>query len=161
MDDLKPCPHCGWESIEVAYDSDPVRYFVRCQDCEARTGNHEKPSTAILAWNSRPTPDAAGIVERLRYLAMSLRKLKRIVTQGEAETITEAATTIAAQAAEIERLREALALAAQLPLMSEAAREHATPWGILTVEERLDRITRNAERHDAAVIAARNLTGAS
>jgi len=62
--EMKPCPFCGWEGASVVTDCGTS--FVRCQDCEARTGSTDTgPIAAIARWNARPAPEYAGLVERL------------------------------------------------------------------------------------------------
>jgi len=57
--------------------------------------------------------------------------------------------------ARVEALERAVRDAAALPLITELARAPDMPFGITTVEERLDGIARNREAHDAAILKCR------
>ena len=129
--EMKPCPFCGWEGASVVTDCGTS--FVRCQDCEARTGSTDTgPIAAIARWNARPAPEYAGLVERLGDAELQ-RLLKDLtpyrektigslrIDMGEVrkicravEVCDEAATALTALTernkaleAEVERLREA------------------------------------------------------
>jgi Lar family restriction alleviation protein len=61
MAELKPCPFCGWQVIDVcnegqlfgksAYARNYV--FVRCRKCYARTGVYGTKPKAVAEWNRR------------------------------------------------------------------------------------------------------------
>lgn len=66
-DELKPCEHCGnpakWIQ-EIQQSPDSVRLgYVRCSECEIRTGSMLTKSEAIAAWNRR---EPIGISDELR-----------------------------------------------------------------------------------------------
>ena len=82
--EMKPCPFCGWEGASVVTDCGTS--FVRCQDCEARTGSTDTgPIAAIARWNARPAPEYAGLVERLGDA--ELQRLLKDLTPYREKTI--------------------------------------------------------------------------
>lgn len=91
------------------------------------------------------------------WLRIDMGEVRKIIAAVEA--FTEAATTITRLTAEVAAQARVLRDVAALPLIPEMAKEPETLWGILTLEERCDMIARNRERHDAAILAARALTG--
>ena len=50
MEELKRCPFCGGEAIEVRASES---YWVRCSDCDAEIALCDSRSDAIAAWNRR------------------------------------------------------------------------------------------------------------
>jgi Lar family restriction alleviation protein len=50
MEELKRCPFCGGEAIEVRTGES---YWVRCSDCDAETALCDSRPDAIAAWNRR------------------------------------------------------------------------------------------------------------
>jgi Lar family restriction alleviation protein len=52
MEELKRCPFCGGEAIEVRASES---YWVRCSDCDAEIALCDSRSDAIAAWNRRAT----------------------------------------------------------------------------------------------------------
>ena len=61
MEELKRCPFCGGEAIEVRTGGRedimrrPLAYWVRCSECDAETALCDSRSDAIAAWNRRVT----------------------------------------------------------------------------------------------------------
>ncbi len=59
-DELKHCAHCGTDAKwiqEIQQSPDSVRLgYVRCSECEIRTGSMLTKSEAIAAWNRRVEP---------------------------------------------------------------------------------------------------------
>ena len=58
MCELKPCPFCGSENIEIEVLSyqpyaNGQRYFIVCSYCTAAHGNDEDKQKAIDNWNMR------------------------------------------------------------------------------------------------------------
>ena len=59
MEELKRCPFCGGEAIEVRTGGRedimrrPLAYWVRCSECDAETALCDSRSDAIAAWNRR------------------------------------------------------------------------------------------------------------
>lgn len=48
------CLHCGGKAaLEVVVPGDRMFYFVRCQNCDARTGWKRNPGEAVKAWSRR------------------------------------------------------------------------------------------------------------
>ena len=52
MEELKRCPFCGGEAIEVRASES---YWVRCSDCDAEIALCDSRFEAIAAWNRRVT----------------------------------------------------------------------------------------------------------
>ncbi len=50
MEELRKCPFCGGEAIEVRASES---YWVRCSDCDAEIALCDSRSEAIAAWNRR------------------------------------------------------------------------------------------------------------
>ena len=50
MDELRKCPFCGGEAIEVRSSES---YWVRCSDCDAEIALCDSSPEAIAAWNRR------------------------------------------------------------------------------------------------------------
>lgn len=50
-EELKPCPFCGEEELEVTVYS--LGWFVICPNCEVVTANRPTKGQAIEAWNKR------------------------------------------------------------------------------------------------------------
>ncbi len=48
MPELKPCPFCGSDDVELHGDA-----WVTCEDCGAETIYCETPEEAIGHWNKR------------------------------------------------------------------------------------------------------------
>ena len=65
MNELKPCPFCGGEIIDVCEEGklfgksaySRTYIFVRCRKCCARIGVHGTKPKAIEAWNRRATDE--------------------------------------------------------------------------------------------------------
>lgn len=67
MSELKPCPFCGSDYIVIGnpyptqFYTEPsgmpqeekTLFWVRCNNCFAKTANYDKYETAIEAWNRR------------------------------------------------------------------------------------------------------------
>lgn len=61
MAELKPCPFCGGETIDVCEEGKlfgksayaRTYIFVRCRKCYARTGVYGTKPKAIEVWNRR------------------------------------------------------------------------------------------------------------
>ena len=65
MTDLKPCPFCGGEDLEIdhapTYDVyHPDVYEVHCVECGGRGGEDWTKAEAIEAWNTRVKPPCGG-----------------------------------------------------------------------------------------------------
>ena len=59
MDELKPCPFCGSDRIEIddlGYQETPC-WFVACNNCGAEISGFLYLSRAIEAWNRRADND--------------------------------------------------------------------------------------------------------
>ena len=67
MNQLKACPFCGSNDIEVKqYYNDGWYWFVTCKNCKAEK-IHQFKGVAIQEWNTRPAEDALKAeVERLK-----------------------------------------------------------------------------------------------
>lgn len=52
MTELKPCPFCGCEEIEVGYDIHGA-FWCYCPACWSRTGTYDQDTLAVEAWNRR------------------------------------------------------------------------------------------------------------
>jgi Lar family restriction alleviation protein len=50
MEELKRCPFCGGEAIELRASES---YWVRCSDCDAEIALCDSRFNAIAAWNRR------------------------------------------------------------------------------------------------------------
>lgn len=61
-EELKPCPFCGSENIEVEDDNFGTTFssvwLVECLTCGVRSATDERESSAIKGWNARPIEDA-------------------------------------------------------------------------------------------------------
>lgn len=51
--ELKPCPFCGSENVNIDADIDDYWYWVYCQECETRGPISTVGLDAIEAWNRR------------------------------------------------------------------------------------------------------------
>ena len=52
VNELKPCPFCGSENIEItSYCADLV--FIQCDGCGATFPHFDSEKEAIKAWNGR------------------------------------------------------------------------------------------------------------
>lgn len=57
MTELKACGHCGGEALSCEWATyHPVRFYVECQSCWAKTGGHKTAAEAEASWNRR-VPD--------------------------------------------------------------------------------------------------------
>lgn len=67
MSELKPCPFCGSNDIEVKqYYNDGWYWFVTCKNCKAEK-IHQFKGVAIQEWNNRIAEDALiAEIERLK-----------------------------------------------------------------------------------------------
>ena len=65
MGELKPCPFCGGENIELEYEEEIIWY--RCRDCEATGPTTTKYSgeedEEYINWNTRKEPSPYSICE--------------------------------------------------------------------------------------------------
>ena len=69
MSELKPCPFCGNEGIQIRYQGGGLDWTIRCKVCGNKTGHHKQRDSAELAWNRRaPDPEKAELVAALRDL---------------------------------------------------------------------------------------------
>lgn len=65
MKNLKPCPFCRGEALEVVSERyTPVHYFIKCEQCRARSFYFRTPAEAVAAWNRR-TPEWIPVEEEL------------------------------------------------------------------------------------------------
>lgn len=63
--ELKPCPFCGYKSVEILEDDNKFlyyRYMSQCQKCGAGAGRGHTKQEAIEAWNRRVGDD---LMERM------------------------------------------------------------------------------------------------
>lgn len=82
---LKPCPFCGSNKIDVGwYDYGSLKciylYHCYCDDCLSKTKELHTEQEAIEAWNTRPEkPQSAW--ELLHYLVRehTLKKVSRLI----------------------------------------------------------------------------------
>lgn len=54
MIDLKPCPFCGYDAVNIFSFQVPVyldRYFVHCSKCQATGPNCQTKEAAANLWN--------------------------------------------------------------------------------------------------------------
>ena len=64
MSELKSCPFCGGEAIQMQIESVLTKvtiYFVQCINCKSGTKYGEDKEQTIKAWNTRPQIDAEAI----------------------------------------------------------------------------------------------------
>ena len=59
-EEMKPCPHCGSDDIDVTYTyvDDGLDYYAECTDCYCRGAWEPTAAKARAAWDSRPIEDA-------------------------------------------------------------------------------------------------------
>jgi Lar family restriction alleviation protein len=87
--ELKPCPFCGSEDIEIdcAGYLDDSDHWVICQDCGAASGIIKEASDAIEAWNTRADDkiiEAAHevasclLLENMQRPGLTFRKIKEL-----------------------------------------------------------------------------------
>ena len=63
--EIKPCPFCGSEDVEVFPNYG--RYFAACCDCGSEGPNKERKEEAIRKWNQRPYDfDMPAIVKKVQ-----------------------------------------------------------------------------------------------
>lgn len=88
MTELKPCPFCGGEDLEIdhapTYDvRHPDVYEVHCVECGGRGGEGWTEAEAIAAWNTRAEMgyedtlillDELGLSERTCHIVPAMRK---------------------------------------------------------------------------------------
>lgn len=55
MSELKPCPFCGSENVQITSTND--KYFGLCRNCASGTGLWDTEKEATEKWNSRPEPE--------------------------------------------------------------------------------------------------------
>ena len=70
-EELKPCPFCGSDDIDVTYTyiEGGVDYYAECTDCYCRGAWEPTPEKARAAWNSRPIEDKLQArIEALEWL---------------------------------------------------------------------------------------------
>ncbi len=60
MAELKPCPFCGGERIEIKYIRDSTRAYLNCFDCGIEQKIYETKEKAIEAWNTRTPKEGGG-----------------------------------------------------------------------------------------------------
>lgn len=53
---LFDCPFCGSKKLTTAYQTDPARYFVRCNRCKSSGPHSATKSIAQNAWNTLDSP---------------------------------------------------------------------------------------------------------
>lgn len=56
MNDLKPCPFCGYKVVEILADDNEhlyYRYFSQCQRCGAGAKRGHTKEDAVKEWNRR------------------------------------------------------------------------------------------------------------
>lgn len=81
MSELKSCPFCGSNDIEVKqYYNDGWYWFVTCQNCKVEK-IHQFKGVAIQEWNSRIAEDAKD---------KEIEKLKEVIAEIGAMTLTGA-----------------------------------------------------------------------
>ena len=58
-EELKPCPFCGSDDIDVTYTyvDDGLDYYAECTDCYCRGAWEPTAAKARAAWNTRPIED--------------------------------------------------------------------------------------------------------
>lgn len=73
MNDLKPCPFCGNETIEIA-TFNQATWFYECIECLATGGVSTSKLIALKAWNTRHHDDAPTYIRKLQILQAQLDK---------------------------------------------------------------------------------------
>jgi len=58
MDELKPCPFCGWTDVGYIQTICDGWYLVECKNCQCEGALCETIEEAITAWNFRAAEDA-------------------------------------------------------------------------------------------------------
>lgn len=68
MNELKPCPFCGGEAIEVEYEADNSRH-IRCGVCHSETTamHISRPEEAVTTWNRRTPEPGTSVIRWTRY----------------------------------------------------------------------------------------------
>ena len=71
-EEIKPCPFCGSEDVEVFPNYG--RYFAACCDCGSEGPNKERKEEAIRKWNQRPYEyDMPAIVKKVQRMEAALK----------------------------------------------------------------------------------------
>lgn len=56
-DELKPCPFCGSDDLEIYHEVVGCHYYVTCRDCGSSGAIYYTPEQAAHAWNRRANED--------------------------------------------------------------------------------------------------------
>lgn len=83
MNELKPCPFCGDEDLEIdhapTYDvHHPDVYEVHCVECGGRGGEGWTEAEAIAAWNTRAEMSYEDTLILLDELGLSERTCRNV-----------------------------------------------------------------------------------
>lgn len=82
---LKPCPFCKCARIDVyTEDGDDIAvnkhvYVAQCWDCSARIDPVVGRARAVEAWNTRASPDPAGVTLTVEEIARLFAEHVRLV----------------------------------------------------------------------------------
>ena len=61
MDNIKPCPFCGYDKCRVEQNVfDDLKYCVHCPSCGDESSGYEHPGSAAKAWNMRTVAYMSG-----------------------------------------------------------------------------------------------------
>ena len=72
-EEIKPCPFCGSEDVEVFPNYG--HYFAACCDCGSEGPNKERKEEAIRKWNQRPYDyDMPAIVKKVQRLEAAINQ---------------------------------------------------------------------------------------
>ena len=89
-EELKACPFCGSDNLNVfgQYRNGNHSERVQCLGC--------KSENDIFKWNTRHTPDAAGVVEALEAALINIDKKLDVIVSNNYDTSISSAKALLA-----------------------------------------------------------------
>jgi len=75
-EEIKPCPFCGSEVIEVSWIDDLCHVY--CVECQSKTNDFDTYDDALMFWNQRPYDyDMPAIVKKVKELETKNKELQK------------------------------------------------------------------------------------